>query len=124
LDYSCPATFDDVIAKTVTCITYETIDVGECATDHLLMFRRSYGTHTEECFYDPQSHELVAAAFYNDTPMCGDSRVATSSATKFCEPACEDACGDRFIRLDRYMDCCRTWSYPIPGCPQDAASEQ
>ena len=124
LDYYCPATYDDVVAKKPTCMTYETIDIGECASDHLLMFRRDFGTHGSECFYDPQSYELVAATFSNDTPVCGNSYLATSSATKFCEPPCADGCGDRFVRLERYMDCCRTWAYPIPNCPNDAAAGQ
>jgi hypothetical protein len=121
--FYCSASFDDVVARTVSCISYETIDVGECASDHLLMFRRDFGTHGDECLYDPQSRALVAERFWNDIPVCDDSRVeihvADGMTADFCAASCKDGCTDRFVRLERYADCCRSWAYPIPGCPVD-----
>jgi hypothetical protein len=122
----CPPSFDDVAARTATCMMYETIDVGECAADGLLMFTRSFGIYGDECFYDPQSRALVAERFWNDTPVCDGGwsmiYVAEGMSADFCGTTCGDGCTDRFTRLERYADCCRSWPFPIPGCPADGGA--
>jgi hypothetical protein len=124
----CPQSYDDVRANRVTCQTYEAIDIGQCASDHWLMIRRDFGTHVAECFYDPASHALAAATFSNDVPICGGSRIESTRATPFCQPVCGDGCDGttdaRFVGLSRYKDCCRSWAFPIPGCPADGGAGQ
>jgi len=100
----CPATYDESLADTWTCQSFEVIVAGQCMTGGPLTLSRQWGTHQSNCFYDATSRKLTGANVVNDTKAYCNGTSASMSSGNVPVPYPHD-CAVSSAGTDRSVNC-------------------